>query len=95
MADDTPRNKKSIGCATSKGVEASGSYGLEKQELQSYRTVDVDRERAHRYLIREALIWRWYHASVRMDAHYTPEPPICTKTTLRLGQGIASGGVPA
>ena len=29
------------------------------------------------------------------DPHYTPEPPICTKTTLRLGRGIASGGLPA
>ena len=27
-----------------------------------------------------------------VDAHYTPEPPICTKTTVRLGSGIASGG---
>ena len=29
------------------------------------------------------------------DPHYTPEPPICTKATLRLGRGIASGGLPA
>ena len=48
MADDTPRDKKSIGCATSKGMETGGSYGTEKQELQSYGTADVERERAHR-----------------------------------------------
>ena len=29
------------------------------------------------------------------DPHYTPEPPICTKATLCLGQGIVSGGLPA
>ena len=31
----------------------------------------------------------------KKDPHYTPEPPICTKTTLRVGRGIASGGLPA
>ena len=31
----------------------------------------------------------------KKDPHYTPGPPICTKTTLRLGRGIASGGLPA
>ena len=49
MANDTSRDKKSIGCATSKGVEAGGSYGIKKQELQNYGTADVDRERAHRF----------------------------------------------
>ena len=32
---------------------------------------------------------------LQTDPHYTPEPPICNKTTLRLGRGIASGGLPA
>ena len=46
-----------------------------------------------------AAVALWVYPSSIMeqpsDPHYTPEPPICTKTTLRLGQGIASGGVPA
>ena len=38
--------------------------------------------------------WRQCRKSCRAqaDPHYTPAPPICTKTTLRLGRGIASGG---